>query len=115
MTDSGTEHESGSARYDPLLPRSVRKYLVRADETTTVTGLVGVPQYVRAVSDRDVEFYAEHYPHPGKGLARFRVYVTGEELPQGAVYCGSCEYVTGGDFGGATVFHLYDVTGVVEL
>jgi hypothetical protein len=86
--------------------RKVFRYEVPVDGNAHVFALTGDPVAVAAVGDNGVEFWAEHDWRKEPGLSRaFRVFGTGQPLPEDVTWAGTCQRSPGG-----LVWHLYEVT-----
>jgi hypothetical protein len=108
----GTENEGfppdPGAELDLGLPRRERRmfrYVVPVDDQAHAFALTGDPVAVATMIDLDqVEFWAEHDEAAGKTDRAFRVFGTGQPLPPGARWTGTCARLAG------LVWHLYEVT-----
>lgn len=88
-----------------LSDRRMFRYVVPVDDRAHEFKLTGDPVAVAADSLKRVEFWAEHDEDAGATDRTFRVFGTGQPLPHGAVWRGTCPRIAG------LVWHLYEVTG----
>jgi hypothetical protein len=84
--------------------RRMRRHVVAADGQAHAIELSGIPVAVAASgSGHGVEFWSEDIPGAARCRDLFRVFGTGEPLPDGAAWAGTCrQEVTGG-----RALHLY--------
>ena len=83
--------------------RAMFRYMVPVDDERTFR-LTGDPVAVAAAGIDRVEFWAEHNEDAGESDRAFKVFGTGQALPDGARWVGTCNRVSG------LVWHLYEVT-----
>lgn len=83
--------------------RKVYRYTIPVDDRPHVVHLTGDPLHVaNGVTLDEVEFWAEHDGEALEYPAAFQVVGTGQPLPDGAVYAGTCPRTREG-----LVWHLY--------
>jgi len=81
------------------------RYEVPVDDRPHVLTLTGDPVAVAASPGLQyVEFWAEHDDSAGRTDRAFRVFGTGQPLPPGARWAGTCPRVSG------LVWHLYEIS-----
>lgn len=86
------------------MSRRMYRYVVPVDDAPTRLRLTGDPVAVAAIDIDGVEFWAEHDDDAGELERSFQVFGTGQELPDGAKWVGTCQRVSG------LVWHLYERT-----
>lgn len=84
------------------MSRSMHRYEVPVDGQWHTFTLTGSPVAVAAGEPHIVEFWAEHDDAAGRTDRAFRVFGTGQPLPDGAVWAGTCARISG------LVWHLYE-------
>ncbi len=97
----------------PEIDRRMFRYVVPVDDAAHVIALSHSPVAVAAVTgrygDTSVEFWAEHTQDAPQVKRAFRVFGTGQPLPEGAKWVATCPRT---QFG--LVFHLYEWAGTGE-
>jgi hypothetical protein len=85
--------------------RAMYRYVIPVDDQPHGEVLTGEPVAVATTADgRAVEFWAEHDPELSKTAWTFQVFGTGQPIPDGADWVGTCPRT---DLG--LVWHLYEV------
>lgn len=85
--------------------RRMFRYVVPADDQPHLFTLTHGPVAVAAPAEDSVEFWAENDPQRGRTDRAFRVFGTGQPVPGGAQWVGTCPRTVLG-----LVWHLYEVT-----
>jgi hypothetical protein len=87
--------------------RRMFRYAVPVDDQPHGFPLTGGPVAVAAAGDlRSVEFWAEHDESRPARNRVFQVFGTGHDLPEGALWAGTCQRVSG------LVWHLYELSAI---
>ena len=84
--------------------RAMFRYVVPVDDGSYEVRLTGEPFKVAAADVDRIEFWAEHDDDAGESDRWFRAFGTGQPLPPGARWIGTCNRISG------LVWHLYEVT-----
>jgi len=90
-----------------MADRRMFRYVVPIDDRPHQFNLTGDPVAVAAAGAARVEFWAEHTDDHTDATATtraFQVFGTGQPLPPGARWIGTCPRI------GGLVWHLYEVT-----
>ena len=87
------------------MSRRMYRYVVSVDDQWHEVNLSGNPVAVAAIGPISVEFWAEHTDGFPQMPRRFRVFGTGDPLPHGVRWIGTCPRTPAG-----LVWHLYEVT-----
>lgn len=87
------------------MTRSIYRYVVPADDQWHEIALVADPVAATVTSAGTVQFWAEVLDHPAT-VRYFRLYRTGDRLPEDAVWRATCQRDFDGD-----VWHLYERIG----
>ena len=85
--------------------RRMLRWAVPVDDRPHLFTLTGDPVAVAAPAPETVEFWAEHDDADGQTDRAFQVFGTGQPLPAGARWFGTCPRIAG------LVWHLYEVSG----
>jgi hypothetical protein len=85
-----------------MAARMMYRYEVPVDDQPHEFRLTGNPVAVAAADLDYVEFWAEHDDYPGVTRA-FQVFGTGQPLPPGARWAGTCPRTAG------AVWHLFEI------
>lgn len=85
--------------------RRMYRYVVPVDDMAHRHPLTGDPVAVAPSGDREVKFWAEDDPDRPSSWRHFQVFGTGQPLPAGARWAGTCPRTVLG-----LVWHLYEVT-----
>src|SRR5258707_5072362 len=85
--------------------RRMFRYVVSADDGAHVIPLSGNPVAVAPIGPFSVEVWAEHTNVAPQVKRVFQVFRTGQPLPEGARWAGTCSRTAAG-----FVWHLYEVT-----
>lgn len=86
--------------------RRMLRYTVPVDDQPYVFDLTGDPVHVaNGAALNEVDFWAEGTRGAPRVPRRFQVFGTGQPLPPGASWTGTCPRVSG------LVWHLYELTG----
>jgi hypothetical protein len=86
--------------------RQIFRYIVPVNDQPHAIPLTHDPLYVANGDTLDeVEFWAEHDSDSDEWAATFQVFGTGQPLPDGAVYVGTCPRTREG-----LVWHLYRIS-----
>ena len=87
------------------MTRRMYRYIVPLDDHAHTFELTSDPVHVAAPADRihEVEFWAEHDPDAPTVTRAFRVFGTGQPLPDHARWVGTCDRTPLG-----LVWHLYE-------
>jgi hypothetical protein len=84
--------------------RKMFRYAVPVDDQPHTIALTHGPVAVASPELAWVEFWAEHTEGATQADRTFQVFGTGQPLPEGAKWIGTCPRVSG------IVWHLYEVT-----
>jgi hypothetical protein len=87
------------------MTRRMFRYTVPVDDQRHEFPLTGDPVAVAAHGLDQVDFWAEHDDADGRTDRAFQVFGTGQPLPSGARWLGTCLRTAAGH-----IWHLYEVT-----
>lgn len=87
-----------------MADRRMFRYVVSVDDQEHIVPLTHNPVAVAAVGAWSVEFWAEHTDGAPPAKRTFRVFGTGQPLPEDARWVGTCARTDGG-----LVWHLYEI------
>lgn len=88
-----------------MAERKMYRYAIPVDDVPVTFALTGDPVAVAPNGEALVEFWAEYDQDAGHTDRSFQVFGTGQPLPEGAQWIGTCSRTALG-----LVWHLYEVT-----